>query len=183
MLQILALLRRHGRLPARRLAELLEVSERTILRDMEALSAAGIPVYTDRGRGGGCALLAGYRTEVSGLSPGEAQALFAWTSGTAAADLGLSGELSSALTKLSATVPAPALETAEALASVVVVDRRRWFDAAEQVPQLPLLRDAATRRRRVKLTYSARSAAPDDVEVQDSTRVVDPLGLVENAGR
>ncbi len=110
LLQIMALLRRHGRLPARRLAELLEVSERTILRDMEALSAAGVPVYTDRGRGGGCSLLPGYRTEVSGLSPAEAQALFAWTSGSGAAELGLSGELSSALTKLSATVPAPALE-------------------------------------------------------------------------
>ncbi|MEZ5127216.1 MAG: HTH domain-containing protein [Micropruina glycogenica] len=103
----------------RRLAELLEVSERTILRDMESLSAAGVPVYTDRGRGGGCSLLPGYRTEVSGLSPAEAQALFAWTSGSGAAELGLSGELSSALTKLSATVPAPALEEAEALASVV----------------------------------------------------------------
>ena len=180
LLQILALLRRHGRLPARRLAELLEVSERTVLRDMEALSAAGVPVYTDRGRNGGCALLDGYRTEVSGLTPGEAQALFAWTSGTAAAELGLSGELSSALTKLSATVPAPALETAEALASVVVVDRRRWFADAEEVPMLPVLRDATTRRRRLRLRYaSAAATSPEEAGI----RTVDPYGLVENAGR
>lgn len=180
LLQIMALLRRHGRLPARRLAELLEVSERTILRDMEALSVAGVPVYTDRGRGGGCALLPGYRTEVSGLSAGEAQALFAWTSGSGAAELGLSGELSSALTKLSATVPAPAMDQAEALASVVMVDRRRWFADAEQVPMLPLLREAAIARRRVSLTYSAAGANADD---PPSVRTVDPYGLVENAGR
>ncbi|GAA0328139.1 helix-turn-helix transcriptional regulator [Micropruina glycogenica] len=182
LLQIMALLRRHGRLPARRLAELLEVSERTILRDMESLSAAGVPVYTDRGRGGGCSLLPGYRTEVSGLSPAEAQALFAWTSGSGAAELGLSGELSSALTKLSATVPAPALEQAEALASVVVVDKRRWFAAADEVPMLPVLRDAATRRRRVSLTYAAASGGLSDARAP-SVRVVDPYGLVENAGR
>ena len=180
LLQIMALLRRHGRLPARRLAELLEVSERTILRDMEALSAAGVPVYTDRGRGGGCSLLPGYRTEVSGLSPAEAQALFAWTSGSGAAELGLSGELSSALTKLSATVPAPALEQAEALASVVVVDKRRWFAAADEGPLLPVLRDAATRRRRLALTYAA---AGTENRGTPTVRVVDPYGLVENAGR
>lgn len=88
LLQIMALLRRHGRMPARRLAEILEVSERTILRDMEALSSAGVPVYAERGRGGGCALLPGYRTEVSGLSPAEAQALFAWTSSSGASSWG-----------------------------------------------------------------------------------------------
>jgi len=182
LLQILALLRRHGRLPARRLAELLEVSERTILRDMEALSAAGVPVYTDRGRGGGCALLGDYRTEVSGLTPAEAQALFAWTSGSGAADLGLSSELAAALTKLSATVPAPALEEAEALASVVMVDRRRWFSAAEEVPLLPILRDAATRKRRLVLTYAGASDPTDEARTP-SVRVIDPYGLVENAGR
>ena len=183
LLQILALLRRHGRLPARRLAEILEVSERTVLRDMEALSTAGVPVYTDRGRNGGCALLGDYRTEVSGLSAAEAQALFAWTSGSGAAELGLSSALSSALTKLSATVPAPALEEAEALAAVVMVDRRRWFAATEEVPLLPLLRDAATRGRRVALTYAAASSVVSDGAAPPRVRVVDPGGLVENAGR
>ncbi len=177
LLQVLFLLRRHGRLPARQLAAQLEVSRRTILRDMEALSAAGVPVYCERGRGGGCVLLEGYSTDVSGLSSGEAQALFAWTSRAVVSDLGLGSQLSTALTKLAATVPQPALEQADALAAVMVVDRRRWFAAAEEVPVLPLLRDAATGRRRVRMTYQSASAQ------RPGRRTVDPYGLVENAGR
>lgn len=177
LLQIVALLRRHGRLPARRLAELLEVSERTILRDMEALSTAGVPVYTDQGRHGGCALAGDNRTEVSGLTTGEAQALFAWTSGSAAGELGLGSDLGRALTKLSATVPAPAMQEADALAAVVVVDRRRWFAATDEVPLLPTLRQAAVAKRRVRLRYDSPRAG------QPGTRTVDPYGLVENAGR
>jgi len=176
LLQLLYLLRRHGRLPARRLSELLEVSERTILRDMEALSTAGVPVYAERGRHGGCVLLEGYSTDVSGLSAPEAQALFAWTSRAAVTDLGLGTELTSALTKLSATVPHPALEQADALASVVVVDRRRWFAAVEEVPLLPTLREAAVARQRLRLSYRSRSSSTA------GERTVDPYGLVENAG-
>ena len=177
LLQLLFLLRRHGRLPARRLAELLEVSERTVLRDMEALSAAGVPVYSERGRSGGCVLMEGYTTDASGLTAGEAQALFAWTSRAQVSDLGLGSELSGALAKLAATVPQPTLERADALASVLVVDRRRWFAAAEEVPVLPALRDAAVARKRVRLAY--RSASQE----QATRRTVDPYGLVENAGR
>ncbi|MEP6629877.1 MAG: YafY family protein [Lapillicoccus sp.] len=177
LLQILFLLRRHGRLPARRLAELLEVSERTVLRDMEALSAAGVPVYSERGRSGGCVLVEGYTTDASGLTSGEAQALFAWTSRAQVSDLGLGSELAAALTKLAASVPQPTLERADALASVLVVDRRRWFAAAEEVPLLPVLRDAAVARKRVRLAY--RSASQE----QATQRTVDPYGLVENAGR
>ncbi|MEO7062100.1 MAG: WYL domain-containing protein [Lapillicoccus sp.] len=177
LLQLLYLLRRHGRLPARRLAELLQVSERTILRDMEALSVAGVPVYCEQGRGGGCVLMEGYETDVSGLSGDEAQALFAWTSRAAVTDLGLGPQLATALTKLAATVPQPALERADALAAVVVVDRRRWFAAAEEVPILPELREAALRRTRVRLSYRGFR---DD---RPKARTVDPYGLVENAGR
>ncbi len=177
LLQLLYLLRRHGRLPARRLAELLEVSERTVLRDMEALSAAGVPVYCEQGRGGGCVLMEGWETDVSGLSAEEAQALFAWSSRAAVTDLGLGPQLATALTKLAATVPQPALERADALAAVVVVDRRRWFAAAEEVPMLPELRDAAVRHRRVLLSYKGMG------DEDPKERTVDPYGLVENAGR
>ncbi|MBL0888967.1 HTH domain-containing protein, partial [Myceligenerans sp. I2] len=76
LLRLIALLQRHGKLGASRLAELLEVSERTVLRDMEALSAAGVPVYTERGRHGGCVLLDSFRTDASGLTAAEVQALF-----------------------------------------------------------------------------------------------------------
>lgn len=177
LLRLLHLLQRHGRLPARRLAEELEVSERTVLRDMEALSAAGVPVYLQRGRNGGCCLVEGYRTDVSGLTPAEAQALLFWSGGDAAGELGLGPELGRAVAKVAATVPAPSLDEADALASVLVVDRRRWFTAAEEVPLLPVLREAATAARRVRLSYRAAGDADPAV------RTVDPYGLVENAGR
>jgi predicted DNA-binding transcriptional regulator YafY len=144
---------------------------------MEALSAAGVPVYSERGRHGGCALLEGYSTDASGLTSGEAQALFAWTSRAQVSDLGLGTELAGALAKLAATVPQPALERADALASVLVVDRRRWFAAAEEVPVLPVLRAAAVARKRLRLDYRAAH------EERASQRTVDPYGLVENAGR
>ncbi|GAA5153497.1 YafY family protein [Nocardioides marinquilinus] len=171
------LLQRHGTTPAARLAELLEVSERTVLRDVEALSAAGVPVFAQRGRGGGCGLVEGYRTDVSGLTVGEAQALFLWGTRDTTAELGLGPELGNALAKLAATAPTDAMQQADALASVLVVDRRRWFAAAEEVPVLPVLRDAATRARRVRLRYAASDGQPPAV------RTVDPYGLVENAGR
>lgn len=177
LLRLLHLLQRHGRLSAPELAEHLEVSVRTVLRDMEALSAAGVPVYTERGRGGGCVLLDGWRTEVTGLTPGEAQALFAWSSRGVMGDLGLGSELGSGLAKLAAAAPPSAMDEADALAAVVVVDRRRWFAVAETVPALPVLRDAALHRRRVRIDYRSNAdAAP-------RPRVVDPHGLVENAGR
>ncbi|MEO9325080.1 WYL domain-containing protein [Nocardioides sp. C4-1] len=175
LLRLMHLLQRHGTLPAARLAELLEVSERTVLRDMDALSAAGVPVFAQRGRGGGCGIVEGYRTDVSGLTTGEAQALFLWGARDTTSELGLGPELGNALAKLAATVPTGAMQEADALASVLVVDRRRWFAAAEEVPVLPVLRDAAARGRRVRLRYESASGG--------ATRTVDPYGLVENAGR
>ncbi|WP_139978802.1 helix-turn-helix transcriptional regulator [Nocardioides litoris] len=177
LLRLLHLLQRHGTLPAARLATMLEVSERTVLRDMDALSAAGVPVFAQRGRGGGCGLVEGYRTDVSGLTTGEAQALFLWGSRDATAELGLGPELGNALAKLAATVPTGAMDQADALASVLVVDRRRWFAAVDDVPVLPLLREASASGRRVRMRYAGAGDA------DPTTRTVDPYGLVENAGR
>ncbi|MEU4197256.1 WYL domain-containing protein [Kribbella sp. NPDC026611] len=177
LLQIILLLQRHPRLSARELAERLEVSTRTVMRDMEALSAAGVPVYTERGRNGGCVLLPGYRADVSELTPREAQALFAWSGRAAMSEeLGLKDALRTAMGKLSATLPLELQDHAEALSGAIVVDRRRWFAEAEDTGALPVLRQAVVMRRRVRLQYASASEGPQQ-------RTVDPWGLVEQAGR
>jgi len=177
LLQIILLLQRHPRLSARDLAGRLEVSTRTVLRDMEALSAAGVPVYTERGRNGGCVLLPGYRADVRALTPREAQALFAWTGRAAMSELGLDDALRSAMGKLSSTLPAQLRDDAEALSDVIVVDRRRWFNEAEDTGALPALRHAVVARRRIRIRYASAS------EGETQRRTVDPWGLVEQAGR
>jgi predicted DNA-binding transcriptional regulator YafY len=178
LLQIILLLQRHPRLSARELAERLEVSRRTVMRDMEALSAAGVPVYTERGRSGGCVLLPGYRADVSGLTPREAQALFAWSGQSAMSEeLGLRDALQSAMGKLSSTLPLQLQDDADALSDAIVVDRRRWFAEAEDTGALPALRHAVVARRRVCLRYVSATAG------RPVRRTVDPWGLVEQAGR
>ena len=177
LLRLLMLLQRHRRVTAAWLADELEVSERTVLRDMEALSAAGVPVYTERGRHGGCVLLDDFTTEATGITPAEAQALFAWSSRDAVADLGLGGALTSALTKIAATAPSGALADAEALGTIVHSDRRRWYAATEDVPWLPTLREATSAKRRLTISYA--SAGADGA----ADRTIDPIGLVDSAGR
>ncbi|MFI5728649.1 helix-turn-helix transcriptional regulator [Kribbella sp. NPDC051587] len=177
LLQIILLLQQHARLSTRELAERLEVSKRTVMRDMEALSAAGVPVYAERGRNGGCVLLPGYRADVSALTPREAQALFAWSGRSELSDeLGLRGSLKSAMGKLSATLPAELQSDATALSGAIVVDRRRWFAEAEDHGALPVLRQAVVAERRVRLRYASASSGLQ-------RRTVDPWGLVEQAGR
>ena len=170
------LLQRHRRVTAAWLADELEVSERTVLRDMEALSAAGVPVYTERGRHGGCVLLDDFTTEATGITPAEAQALYAWSSRDAVADLGLGQALTSALAKIAATAPSGALADAEALGTIVLSDRRRWYAATEDVPWLPTLREATSAKRRVTISY-----APAGVD-SATDRTVDPIGLVDSSG-
>jgi predicted DNA-binding transcriptional regulator YafY len=177
LLRLIALLQRHRRVTAARLAAELEVSERTVLRDMEALSAAGVPVYTERGRGGGCVLLEDFTTRAAGLTPTEAQALFAWQARESVAELGLADSLASALAKIAASAPSAAVERAEALGAVVHSDRRRWFSPSDDVPWLPALREATTQGRRVRATYMSATAA------DPSTRTLHPVGLVDHSGR
>lgn len=113
LLSILLLLQSRRRITARELAERLEVSERTILRDMEALGGSGIPVVAERGKGGGWSLLKDYQTKLTGLNPAEIQSLFLARPARLMSDLGLKRESEAALIKLQASLPAGVREQAE----------------------------------------------------------------------
>jgi predicted DNA-binding transcriptional regulator YafY len=169
LLSILLLLQRHRRLTARDLADRLEVSERTILRDMDALSAAGVPVYAQRGAGGGWLLPDDYRADIAGLSDAEVQALLAAQSPRLLADLGIDLAARDAALKLLATV-APGRDGV-ALAERIHVDVPSWRRATEPVPFLPLLQRALSDDRQVHMTYRRADGSCNQ-------RVVGPLGLV-----
>ena len=134
LLAMLLLLQAHGRLSATRLARELEVSTRTIYRDLDALSAAGVPVYAERGRNGGCALLPGFRTDVTGLSAGEARALFVFAGRGLPGGVGHDKDLKSALRKLLAAVPEPHRPGVLRARERVVVDPTGWSREAESPP-------------------------------------------------
>ncbi|MFJ7421292.1 helix-turn-helix transcriptional regulator [Streptomyces uncialis] len=179
LLSILLLLQTRGRVPAPELAERLDVSVRTIYRDVEALSASGVPVYTERGRHGGIALLDGYRTDVTGLTADESRALFVVAAQGAHTALGLDEALASALLKVMAALPAPHRPAAELVNSRVLVDATRWYPGPprEGGPvDLGALQDAVFTDRRLRLSYRHGGAT------DHRTRTVDPYGLVAKAG-
>jgi predicted DNA-binding transcriptional regulator YafY len=154
---------------AAELARELEISVATARRDLEALSTAGIPVYPQPGRGGGWQLLGGARTDLSGLTAAEAQALFL-LAGPAAA---VAPEAKSALRKLVRALPDTFRADAEAAASAVVIDPARWGEhVKERPPMVQMLQDAVIRRRKVRLEYVGRTR-------EHSERLVDPRGLID----
>ena len=164
----LLLMQSRGRVTAAELAEELEVSVATARRDLEALSTAGIPVYPQPGRGGGWSLLGGARTDLSGLTAAEAQALFLLV-GPAAA---VAPEAKAALRKLVRALPDTFRADAEAAASAVVIDPARWGEHGKQRSELvAALQLAVVRRRKVRMQYAKRPG-------QRSERRVAPLGLV-----
>ncbi|MFE4514294.1 helix-turn-helix transcriptional regulator [Kitasatospora sp. NPDC056783] len=176
LLSILLLLQTRGRVPATELAERLEVSVRTIYRDVDSLSAAGVPVFTERGRHGGIGLLPGYRTDVTGLTADEARALFVLSAQGAHSDLGLEGALGSALRKVMAALPAPHRPVAERVSERILVDPARWMQTpAATGPDLGELQYAVFADRRLRLRYR-HGGASASVEY-----TVDPYGLVSKA--
>ncbi|PRW62505.1 helix-turn-helix transcriptional regulator [Actinopolyspora mortivallis] len=176
MLAVLLLLRVRERVRIAELAERLEVSERTVQRDVEALSTAGVPVYTERGRGGGVRMLPGFRTDVSGLTADEARALFVPVTGNAHGQLGLGKALDSALRKVLSALPEIHRPAAEHTGSRVLVDPDRWMSEAEEVPELERLRAAVFAERKLRISYR-HSGRPHPQEY-----TVDPYGLVSKAG-
>ncbi|WP_456826178.1 helix-turn-helix transcriptional regulator [Cellulomonas sp. P5_E12] len=165
----LLLMQSRGRVTAAEVAAELEVSVATARRDLSALSTAGIPVYPQPGRGGGWSLVGGARTDLTGLTASEAQALFLLV-GPAA---GRSFEATSALRKLVRALPATFRADAEAAGRAVVVDPAGWGATARpRPPWVDELQGAVVRRRQVQLTYDGRSRGV-------STRTVDPWALVD----
>ena len=170
LLSILLLLQVRPRVTARELARRLEVSERTIHRDMEALGAAGVPVVAERGAGGGWGLLETYRTRAPGLTEAEIQALFLMQPARLLADLGLRGAGEAGAIKLLAALPAVQRQGAEFVRERIHVDGAGWRASDEAAPHLATLQDAIWQERIVRLRY-----ARDGGSVE---RRVAPLGLV-----
>ncbi|HKF57305.1 MAG TPA: WYL domain-containing protein, partial [Blastocatellia bacterium] len=172
LLSILLLLQVHRRITAGELARRLEVSERTIHRDMEALGTAGIPVVAERGIGGGWSLLGEYRTNLTGLNKAEIQALFLAGPSRLLADLGLEKASDAALIKLLAALPSTNRDDAEYIRQRIHIDISGWHRPDESIPFLPTIQEAIWRERKLLMTYN-RGGGCDPVE-----RLVDPLGLV-----
>lgn len=163
LLSVLMLLRHRGTMTAAQLATELEVSPRTVLRDVESLSTAGVPVYTDRGRGGGISLLPGYRTDLTGLTLDETKALLAGAPDSPA--------FASAMRKVVAAVPDAHRLEAAAAAQRIHVRPDGFARAAVPEPFLGELQRAVIDGLRVRAVYSARGAGPAE-------RLLDPVGLV-----
>lgn len=176
LVAILLLLQTHGQLTAARLAQLLETSERTVRRDLEALCMAGVPLYAQRGRGGGWALLGRNRLDLTGFTAGEAQALFLVAGGAGGQPAGVEPELRSALRKVLTALPEPLRAQAAAAGQATVVDPAAWGrPATEEPPLLGSLRRAVLDRVQIDLDY----AKPASGAVR---RRVHPYGLVAKGG-
>jgi predicted DNA-binding transcriptional regulator YafY len=202
LLEMLLLLQARGQVTAAELAQRLEVSPRTVYRDAEALSSAGVPIYAERGRAGGIRLLPGYRTDVTGLTHDEARALFVLTTGGVHEDLGLGTAARSAILKVMRAVPEPFRPAAAATSQRILVDPAGWMRGGDPVGQLGVLQAAVFTDRRLRLRYRGsgqRSAAQRSADQRradqrradqrragdggvPAERVVDPYGLVCKGG-
>ncbi|NUO40885.1 MAG: YafY family transcriptional regulator [Streptomyces sp.] len=177
LVSILLLLQTRGRMTAAQLAEELEVSVRTVYRDVEALGAAGVPLYGDAGHAGGYRLLDGYRTRLTGLTADEAEALFLAGAPGPAAELGLGSVLAAAQLKVRAALPAELRVHADRISGRFHLDAPGWYAEADATPYLPAVADAVWNGRVLRVRYR-RWARPTDVE-----RRLEPYGLVLKAGR
>ena len=175
LLSLLMLLQARGRMTAKALSEELEVSERTIYRDMEALSMAGVPLYSEAGPEGGFALLDGYRTTLTGLTDGEVRALFMLSIPAPLAELGVSRELRSALLKLSAALPDARRQDEEQVRQRFHLDSTWWHQGEDSVPHLQTIHQAVLQDHQLDLKYRPMPT----VEIEQR---VDPYGLVAKAG-
>jgi len=174
LVNLLLLLQSRGGLTASELARELEVSVRTIHRDVEELSAAGVPIFAERGPLGGIRLVDGYRTRLTGMTADEAEALFLSGLPGPAAQLGLGTVVAAAQLKVMAALPPELRSRASRLVQRFHLDAAGWFQASEPVPHLGTLAAAVWESRLVRIVYRR---GQEDVE-----RTVGPLGVVLKGG-
>ncbi|ADD41449.1 helix-turn-helix transcriptional regulator [Stackebrandtia nassauensis] len=177
ILSLLLLLQNRGRLTAAQLAEELEVSVRTVYRDIEALHEAGVPLYGEAGHAGGYTLLGGYRTRLTGLTGAEAEALSLAGLGDSAAELGIGAAMATAQLKLQAALPEELRDRAVRLRERFHLDAAQWYREADSSPFLSTVAQAVWEQRRIRVRYS-RWREPTEVE-----RTLEPYGIVLKAGR
>jgi predicted DNA-binding transcriptional regulator YafY len=176
LISIVLLLQAKGRMTAEALATRLEVSQRTILRDMDALSSAGVPVVAERGTGGGWRLIDGYETKLTGLTPVEIRSLFLARPPALLAELGMKDAADAAWLKLRAALPVSVREQAEFVRERLLIDSRNWRESSESLTSLPVILESLWSGQRLKFFY-------DKADGESSERVVDPLGLVARGNR
>lgn len=174
LLSLMMLLQSRQQMTAKQLAAELEVSTRTIYRDIDALSTAGVPIYAEGGPGGGYGLLDSYRTTLTGLNESEVQALFMVSIPSPIADLGISQELKGAILKVTSTLNNAQHERSNQIRQRLHLDAAGWFQEREAVPHLKRIQTAVWEDERINLSYQR----------QDGTvleRIVSPYGLVAKA--
>ncbi len=174
LVSLLLLLQSRGGQTAAELAQELEVSVRTIHRDVDALSASGVPIYADRGPHGGIRLVDGYRTRLTGMTADEAEALFLSGLPGPAAELGLGTVVAAARLKVLASLPVELRARASRLVERFHLDAAAWYHADEPVPLLGPLSEAVWESQRIQIAYDRGDKTVD--------RVLEPLGLVLKAG-
>ncbi|AUT63117.1 helix-turn-helix transcriptional regulator [Paraburkholderia terrae] len=177
LVSMLLMLQVKGRVTAQALADEFNVSIRTVYRDIDQLSAAGVPVYADRGPGGGFALLDGYRAKLTGITRAEAETLSIAGLTGAASDLGLSEQLRAAQLKLVTALPDAAPDTSR-IGSRLHIDPVGWYQRPSPTPWLTMLAGAVWEQKRISMQYRTWNASGEN----EGVRVRDPLGLVLKGG-
>lgn len=176
LFSIVLLLQRHHRLRAKVLADRLDVTERTIYRDIEALSIAGVPVYTRTGPDGGCFLDESYRTSLNWFTGAELQTLLYTTSASPLSELGIQSAVDSAILKLLAMLPNYHHQQVQQMSQRLYLDPSGWYDAPEDNPLLPFIKDAVWGDKMIDVAYETWEGEIKQIRLH-------PYSLVYKSGR
>lgn len=170
LIAILLWMQNNGKMTSKELAEKLEISERTIIRDMESLSEAGIPVYAERGVHGGWVLSEGYRTNLTGMHADELVSVIVGSSSALLSDLGIKSHYEAAIHKILAAAPADISKGAYLMRQKIHIDGAGWHQMEESLPFLSVVQEAVWEERLLQIRYHREDSIAE--------RIVNPLGLV-----